>query len=45
MSIYFFNLRNQVNVFAKTTMSDDDETDDLDYFEAQEREIDKYENY
>ena len=45
MSIYFFNLRDPVNVFAKTTMSDDDETDDLDYFEAQEREIDKYENY
>jgi hypothetical protein len=45
-SISPFYSRDPVNVFAKTTMSDDEEIDnDLDYYEAQKREIDKYETY
>ena len=44
-TISLFYSRDPVNVFAKTTMSDDDDDHDLDYYEAQEREIDKYETY
>ncbi len=45
-TISLFYSRDPVNVFAKTPMSDDEEIDDdLDYYEAQEREINKYETY
>jgi hypothetical protein len=42
-SISLFNSRDPVNVISKTHMSDDEEIDHLDYYEAQERLSDKYE--